>query len=230
MIKIKFYLTSILIGMVFTQCVLFEPKINTVPDEYVQEKTMSTSDKEAIDKLNLKVISLNNDITKQKKLNTINEQSLQISNSKIQKQKFHSDVLRDKEKLALIKEDTKAVKRFQKEFQLSEKERTDEESRQKAWEHKGKADEAYYAYLESELTESISNLEMRRARIAVNFQNSEGKSPKDTDYIVIEEFIKQHSKTVEDSRKKKLNWDNIKLESINLSKVKLEDTYLDGKK
>jgi hypothetical protein len=68
--------------MVFTQCVLFEPKINTVPDEYVQEKTMSTSDKEAIDKLNLKVISLNNDITKQKKLNTINEQSLQISNSK----------------------------------------------------------------------------------------------------------------------------------------------------
>ncbi|WP_411822368.1 hypothetical protein [Leptospira sp. 'Mane'] len=208
---------------------MFEPKINTVPDAFVQDRLLNEDQKNSIHVLNDNVVQLKNDVVAQKKANEVTTQTIQISKKKIINHISKTDLLKDKEKLALIKEDNETAKRYLNEVKISESEKADEEIRLKTWTQKVKEDNAYYQLLEAKLSEKIAELELMRAGIAVTFQESAGKSPKEKDFITKEKFNTQHTKTIADTRKKQSEWDRVKTETLKLPKVNLDKTYTDDK-
>ncbi|WP_109019724.1 hypothetical protein [Leptospira kobayashii] len=223
-----FYVT-IFVLVVFSRCALFEPKLTTVPDPLVREEVMNEEQKNASKVLKQKVVALKNEVSSQKKTNELTSQSIKISKSKILKHSAVSSLLREKEKLALLKDDSQGAKRYLDEAQSSDLEKSKEETRLLVWIQKEKEDTAYLAMKESLLSESIAELELVRAEIAVKFQESQGKTPKDEDFIKKQTFESQYGNRKTETRKKTADWERVKNEAQKLPKVNIEDTLEDAK-
>jgi hypothetical protein len=222
-----FYRTVFFLILVFFQCVLFEPKLKTVPDAYVREEVMNEEQKNAVKVLKQKTIALNTEITGLKKNNEINLQSLRISKAKSLKHAAARDLLREKEKLALIKDDSATAKRYLDESQTADLEKSKEETRYQAWTQKQVEDDAFFQMKEAMLSESIAELELVRAEIAVKYQEFQGKSAKDPDYVDKQKYELQYNGRKSDTRKKTADWERIKNSAVKLPKVNIEDTYLE---
>lgn len=215
--------------LVFSNCVLFEPKISTVPDAYVREEVMNEEQKAATKVLKQKVIQLKNEGTQQRKLNSLTNQSIQISKSKVAKHAADRDLSRDKEKYFLLKDDPTQAKRYLEDSQNHEMERAKEETRMNVWIQKEKEDTAFLEAKEAALAETIAELELVRAEIAVKFQESQGKTPEDKDYIKKEEYEAQYADRKSEARRKVSDLERIRTEAPKLPKVNLEDSFYEGK-
>ncbi|BDA78751.1 hypothetical protein LPTSP3_g16810 [Leptospira kobayashii] len=190
---------------------------------------MNEEQKNASKVLKQKVVALKNEVSSQKKTNELTSQSIKISKSKILKHSAVSSLLREKEKLALLKDDSQGAKRYLDEAQSSDLEKSKEETRLLVWIQKEKEDTAYLAMKESLLSESIAELELVRAEIAVKFQESQGKTPKDEDFIKKQTFESQYGNRKTETRKKTADWERVKNEAQKLPKVNIEDTLEDAK-
>ncbi|WP_411822552.1 hypothetical protein [Leptospira sp. 'Mane'] len=220
---------TVFVLVVFSQCALFEPKLSTVPDPLVREEVMNEEQKNATKVLKQKVVVLKNEVTSQKKTNELTSQSIKISKSKISKHSSVSALLREKEKLSLLKDDSTNAKRYLDEAQGSDLEKSKEETRLLVWIQKEKEDIAYLSMKESMLSESIAELELVRAEIAVKFQESQGKTPKDEDFIKKQTFEAQYGDRKTETRRRTAEWERIKNEAQKLPKVNIEDTLDDTK-
>ncbi|MCZ8343701.1 MAG: hypothetical protein O9301_11755 [Leptospira sp.] len=215
--------------LVFSNCVLFEPKISTVPDAYVREEVMNEEQKTATKVLKQKVIQFKNEVTQQRKLNSLTNQSIQISKAKVAKHSADRDLSRDKEKYFLLKDDPTQAKRYLEDSQNHEMERAKEETRMNVWIQKEKEDIAYLEAKEAALAETIAELELVRSEIAVKFQESQGKTPEDKDYIKKEEYESQYADRKSEARRKVSELERIRTEAPKLPKVNLEDSFYEGK-
>lgn len=215
--------------LVFSNCVLFEPKINTVPDAYVRDEVMNEEQKNASKALKTKIIQLKNEISAQRKTNDLTKQAIKISQAKIQKHAASRDVSREKEKYYLLKDDSATSKKFLDESQSFELERAKEETRFLVWTQKEKEDIAFLNAKEATLAEIIAELELVRAEIAVKFQESQGKTATDPDYIKKEEYESQYADRKSDARRKYSEYEKVKTEAPSLPKVNLEDSFDDSK-
>jgi len=219
--------TSFFLIPLFFQCVLFEPKLKTVPDAYVREEVMNEEQKTAVKVIKQKIITLNAEISLLKKNNEINAQTLKISRAKIHRHAAQRDLLNEKEKLALVKDDSVNAKRYLDESQTSELERSKEETRTQGWLQKQSEDMAFFNMKEAMLSEAIAELELVRAEIAIKYQEFQGKNNKDPEYIEKTNYDKQYNDRKADTRKKTTEWEKVKNATTKLPKVNLEDTYLD---
>jgi hypothetical protein len=215
--------------IIFSQCSLFEPRINTVPDSLVQDELLNLDQKTKIIRLNDSIVLFRKDIISQKNTNEINAHSIRISKKKILNQISTTELLKEKEKLEIVKESYETAKRYSSETKISDSEKGKEEARLKSWIQKEKLDDAYYQLLEAKLSEEITKLELERAGIAVAFQDSQGTSHEDKNFINKEKFNTQYLKTVADTEKKQIEYDRQKTEFAKLPKADLEKTYLDDK-
>jgi hypothetical protein len=222
--------TSFFLFLVFFQCVLFEPKLNTVPDAFVREEVMNEEQKNAVKVLKQKVVALNTETTALKKNNEVNGQSIKISKAKIAKHSATSTLLREKEKLFLIKDDSNNAKRMLDEAKASDLEKSKEETRRETWMQKQAEDMAFSQMKEAQLAEVIAELELVRAEIAVKYQEFQGKTVKDVDFVDKTKFDAQYNGKKADTRRKTAEWERIKNNAAKLPKVNLEDTHLEENK
>ncbi|WP_244934630.1 hypothetical protein [Leptospira vanthielii] len=221
--------TNLFLLLVFSQCVLFEPKISKVPDAYVRDEVMNTEQKNATRVLTDKIIKLNNEVSAQRKANTLTAQAIKISQSKVTKHNSQHELARAKETYFVLKEDSAASKRYLEESQGHELERAKEETRYKTWIQKEKEDKAYLEMKEAALGELIAELELVRSEIAVKFQESQGKTPADPEYIKKEIYETQYAEKKSDARRRVSDWERVKTEAPSLPKVNLEDSFDDAK-
>ncbi len=222
--------TSFFLILVFFQCVLFEPKLKTVPDAYVREEVMNEEQKNAVKILKQKIVTLSTEINALKKNSEINGQSLKISKAKIGRHIATRDLLSEKEKLALIKDDSINAKRYLDESQTADLEKAKEETRFQTWTQKQAEDSAFLQMKEAIQSELIAELELVRAEIAIKYQEFQGKTSKDPDYIEKPKYDAQYNTRKTEARKKTAEWEKIKNSAIKLPKVNLEDTYSDEPK
>gem|GEM_PF-1620849 len=222
--------TSFFLILVFFQCVLFEPKLKTVPDAYVREEVMNEEQKNAVKILKQKVVSLNTEITGLKKVSEITTQTLKISKTKMAKHAATRDLLSEKEKLALIKDDSTNAKRYLDESQTADLEKSKEETRYQTWLQKQTEDNAFLQMKEATLSEFIAELELVRSEIAVKYQEFQGKTSKDPDFVDKQKYEIQYNSRKAETRKKTADWERIKNNQVKLPKVNLEETYLDENK
>lgn len=222
--------TSFFLILVFFQCLLFEPKLKTVPDAYVREEVMNEEQKNAVKVLKQKIVALNTEITALKKVSEVNAQTLKISKTKIIRHAATRDLLSEKEKLSLIKDDSVNAKRYLDESQTADLEKAKEETRLQAWTQKQTEDSAFLQMKEATQSELIAELELVRAEIAVKYQEFQGKTSKDPDYVEKQKYDLQYNSRKAETRKKTADWERIKNTATKLPKVNLEDTYLDDTK
>ncbi len=222
--------TSFFLILVFFQCVLFEPKLKTVPDAYVREEVMNEEQKNAVKVLKQKIVALNTEITALKKVSEVNAQTLKIARAKIIRHAATRDLLSEKEKLSLIKDDSVNAKRYLDESQTADLEKAKEETRLQAWTQKQTEDTAFLQMKEATQSELIAELELVRAEIAVKYQEFQGKTSKDPDFVEKQKYDLQYNTRKAETRKKTADWERIKNNATKLPKVNLEDTYLDETK
>jgi hypothetical protein len=227
--RVPFLKTNLFLLLLFSQCVLFEPKISKVPDAYVREEVMNSEQKNATKILTDKIIKLNNEVTNQRKANALTSQAIKISQSKVTKHAAERDLKRAKESYFTLKEDQVSAKRYLEESQAVELERAKEETRYKTWVQKEKEDKAFLEMKEAALGELIAELELVRSEIAVKFQESQGKTPADPEYIKKEIYETQYAEKKSDTRRRLSDWERIKTEAPSLPKVNLEDSFDDSK-
>ncbi|EMY69735.1 hypothetical protein EHQ95_14425 [Leptospira vanthielii] len=227
--RVRILKTNLFLLLVFSQCVLFEPKISKVPDAYVRDEVMNTEQKNATRVLTDKIIKLNNEVSAQRKANTLTAQAIKISQSKVTKHNSQHELARAKETYFVLKEDSAASKRYLEESQGHELERAKEETRYKTWIQKEKEDKAYLEMKEAALGELIAELELVRSEIAVKFQESQGKTPADPEYIKKEIYETQYAEKKSDARRRVSDWERVKTEAPSLPKVNLEDSFDDAK-
>lgn len=227
--RVRILKTNLFLLLVFSQCVLFEPKISKVPDAYVRDEVMNSEQKNATRVLTDKIIKLNNEVSAQRKANTLTGQAIKISQSKVTKHSSQRDLARTKETYFVLKEDSAASKRYLEESLGHELERAKEETRYKTWVQKEKEDKAYLEMKEAALGELIAELELVRSEIAVKFQESQGKTPTDPEYIKKEIYETQYAEKKSDARRRVSDWERVKTEAPSLPKVNLEDSFDDAK-
>ncbi|WP_246052180.1 hypothetical protein [Leptospira idonii] len=186
---------------------------------------MNEEQKSAIKVIKQRIITLKNEIATQKKTNEITSQSIKISKAKIAKHTSQRDLLKEKEKLSLIKDESSNAKRYLDESQAADLEKQKEETRYLTWIQKEKEDIAFLQMKEAMLSENIAELELVRAEVAVKFQESQGKVPSDPEFVKKEIFETQYSSRKSDSRRKTTEWERVKNEAAKLPKINLEDTY-----
>ncbi|WP_233440767.1 hypothetical protein [Leptospira biflexa] len=190
---------------------------------------MNSEQKNATKILTDKIIKLNNEVTNQRKANALTSQAIKISQSKVTKHAAERDLKRSKESYFTLKEDQVSAKRYLEESQAVELERAKEETRYKTWVQKEKEDKAYLEMKEAALGELIAELELVRSEIAVKFQESQGKTPADPEYIKKEIYETQYAEKKSDTRRRLSDWERIKTEAPSLPKVNLEDSFDDSK-
>lgn len=227
--RVPFLKTNLFLLLFFSQCVLFEPKINKVPDAYVREEVMNSEQKNATKILTEKIIKLNNEVVSQRKANALTNQAIKISQAKVNKHAAERDLKRTKESYFTLKEDQTSAKRYLEESQMHELERAKEETRYKTWVQKEKEDKAYLEMKEAALGEMIAELELVRSEIAVKFQESQGKTPADPEYIKKEIYETQYAEKKSEARRRLSDWERTKTEAPSLPKVNLEDSFDDSK-
>ncbi|EKJ85452.1 hypothetical protein [Leptospira meyeri] len=227
--RVRILKTNLFLILVFSQCVLFEPKINKVPDAYVRDEVMNAEQKNATRVLTDRIIKLNNEVSAQRKANTLTAQAIKISQTKVAKHSAQRDLARSKETYFVLKEDSATSKRYLEESQGHELERAKEETRYKTWVQKEKEDKAYLEMKEAALGELIAELELVRSEIAVKFQESQGKTPADPEYIKKEIYETQYAEKKSDARRRVSDWERVKAEAPSLPKVNLEDSFDDAK-
>lgn len=227
--RVRILKTNLFLLLVFSQCVLFEPKINKVPDAYVRDEVMNAEQKNATRVLTDRIIKLNNEVSAQRKANTLTTQAIKISQSKVTKHSAQRDLARNKETYFVLREDSATSKRYLEESQAHELECAKEETRYKTWVQKEKEDKAYLEMKEAALGELIAELELVRSEIAVKFQESQGKTPADPEYIKKEIYETQYAEKKSDARRRVSDWERVKTEAPSLPKVNLEDSFDDAK-
>ncbi|GBF49221.1 hypothetical protein LPTSP4_07310 [Leptospira ryugenii] len=201
--------------------------MTTVPDAYVREEVMNEEQKTAVKAIKQRIISLNSEINALKKTIEVNAQSIRISKSKIQKHIASKDLANEKEKLALIKEDPSLAKRYLDESQSAELERGKEESRLQAWNQKQSEDQANLKLKEATLSEAIAELELVRSEIGIKYQEFQGKTTKDPEYIDKTKFDTQYNERKSETRRRTAEWEKIKNSAPKIPKINIEDTYSD---
>ncbi|WP_246046985.1 hypothetical protein [Leptospira ognonensis] len=201
-----------------------------MPDAYVREEVMNEEQKNAVKVLKQKIVALNTEITALKKVSEVNAQTLKIARAKIIRHAATRDLLSEKEKLSLIKDDSVNAKRYLDESQTADLEKAKEETRLQAWTQKQTEDTAFLQMKEATQSELIAELELVRAEIAVKYQEFQGKTSKDPDFVEKQKYDLQYNTRKAETRKKTADWERIKNNATKLPKVNLEDTYLDETK
>jgi hypothetical protein len=201
-----------------------------VPDTYVREEVMNEEQKNAVKILKQKIVALNTEINGLKKVNEVNVQTLKISKAKITRHIATRDLLSEKEKLALIKDESTNAKRYLDDSQTADLEKAKEETRFQAWSQKQIEDNSFLQMKEATMSELIAELELVRAEIAVKYQEFQGKTSKDPDFVDKLKYDQQYNSRKAETRKKTADWERLKNNAPKLPKVNLEDTYQEDTK
>lgn len=221
----RIFPSTVFLLLVFSQCALFEPKIATVPEAYVREEVMTSEQKNAITILKSKVVQMKNEVSALRKSNALTTQSILVSYAKMQKHAAERDLAKEKEAYYLLKEEPNLAKKWHEEKQSAELERAKEETRWKTWIQKEKEDKSLLVMREASLGEFISELELVKAEVAVKFQENQGKSSADPDFLQKAMFESQYSERKSEARRKLSEYERTKAEAISLPKVNLEDSF-----